>query len=282
MSKLKIKLFVAKNKLWIYPIFCIICIGVFFSIASNSKIDFIQKVTNCSGEVIAVIGTLLGAVVGAIFTFMGSIYVNKRQLQAQTHIKRKNIIYKPLYDELCNIQNNILLDNPYPAMISFQTLDRTSHIIPQYTVWGRIKSDTRYLETPSNLVAEMEVLYDRINEYIKVRNGNNDEMTELINGILHEVLGTTCSITNIGDCIIRYALIESEDHVIRYDYELKDKVDVTEEQKALVDKLFYEKCCTNQTIQRIKWEKLAWEKQQKKVISLLTDLIQLVNIKYEG
>lgn len=51
---------------------------------------------------------------------MGSVWVNNKQQKAAQNIKRKNIIYSPLYDELINIQNNILEQNPFPWYIEFE------------------------------------------------------------------------------------------------------------------------------------------------------------------
>ncbi|MDO5415098.1 MAG: hypothetical protein Q4F78_06495 [Bacillota bacterium] len=230
MNIMKLKLFFAKCSKWIYAIFLVVCAVIIFLLIC--RFDLITKLGNCPAETVAVLGTLLGAIIGGIFTLAGSVYVNKRQLKAQTYIKKKNLIYKPLYDELRSIQNDILSANPFPDIIVFQTEDYGRLKIPQYTVWDRIKSDTRYLETPQKLVSEMEDLYLKINEYMKTRIGNNDEMTDLINSVFQEVIGTQSTIINIGDCVISYVLEDSKEDI--YDYcktSLKDKVDVSEEQK---------------------------------------------------
>lgn len=283
MNKIKVKLFFAKNGIWLYPIVTLISIIATICLYKKSNIDIIGMIGNWSGETIAVAGTLLGAVIGGVFTLLGSIYVNQKQLKAQTHIKRKNIIYKPLYDELCNIQNNILSENPYPSIITFKSEDWGMHKVPQYTVWDRIKADTRYLETPKTVITEMDNLYLKIDEYLKARSGNNEKITTLMNGILQEVIGTHSTIVNLGDCIINYALEDSQEDI----YEqcklgLKENVDISEEQRERIKELFYEKIGKNAIILKIKNTKQEWELQQRKVIDHLTDLIQYVNVKYEG
>ena len=204
LNKMKIKLFFAKYGKWIYSL-CVLGLSYLAFIICR-RFNVLEKVNNWSGETTAVMGTLLGAVIGSIFTLVGSVYVNKKQLEAQTHIKRKNLIYKPLYDELCSIENDVLSNNPYPSTIVFRIEEYGGTRYPQYTVWDRIKSDTRYLETPQSLIHELEKLYSAINSYIESRNGNNQEMTEFMNSILQEVLGTQSTIKNLGDCIIGYAL----------------------------------------------------------------------------
>ena len=108
-------------------------------------------------------------------------------------------------------------------------------------------------------------------------------MTELANEILQEVIGTKCTLINFGDCIIKHALNDIGAEVFKqYKDCLKEKVDVTDEQWKQADDKFYEKCRENETIINIKSARQEWDLQQKKVIELLTDLIQYVNIKYEG
>ncbi|MBQ6947075.1 MAG: hypothetical protein IJN42_03420 [Clostridia bacterium] len=283
MNKIKVKLFFAKNGMWIYPILGLISIIAIIYLYNRLDIDILGNVGKWSSETIAVLGTLLGAVIGGAFTLWGSIYINKKQLKAQTYIKRKNVIYKPLYDELCDIQFNILTANPYPRRIAFEIEEHGSWKYPQYTVWNRIKSDTRYLETPKIIVSEMENLYLKIDEYMKARIGDNEEMTNLTNGILQEVIGTQSTLMNLGDCVIKYALENSQQDIYEYcKISLKEKVDVTDEQHNKINSLFYERCKESPVVIKIKKAKQELEQQQKKVIDLLTELIQYVNIKYEG
>lgn len=279
--KAKIRLFFAKNGKWIYAVLAVICLGLIAFLCN--KFIITENVSNWVGENIAVIGTLLGAVIGGVFTLLGSVYVNKKQLKAQTHIKRKNLIYKPLYDELCSIENDILFNDPYPSRISFKIEEYGVLRYPQYTVWDRIKSDTRYLETPKGLASELEKLYSKINTYLEYRDGTHSEMTDFTNGIFQEVIGTQSTITNLGYCVIGYALEDSQEDIYEYcKFGLKDKVDVSEEQRRKINELFYERSRNCETILKIKKAKQEWNLQQKKVINLLTDMIKYVNIKYEG
>ncbi|MBR3920303.1 MAG: hypothetical protein IKJ47_00035 [Oscillospiraceae bacterium] len=281
LRKEKIKLFLAKHDKWIIPVITVLFIMALIFLFC--KFNLLQKTEAWFRETLAVIGTLLGTIIGGVFTLMGSIYVNKKQLKAQTYIKRKNLIYKPLYDELCKIENDILSTTPYPSLIYFETSDIASKFSPQYTVWGRIKSDTRYLETPQFLIKEIDKLYERIGEYLKLRNNNNEMMSELANNILQDVIGTKCNIINFGDSIINCALKDGGEEVFkRYKDGLKEKVEVTDDQWAQADKKFYETCRKNEKILNIKSAKQEWDLQQKKVIEILTDLIQYVNIRYEG
>lgn len=77
-----------------------------------------------SPSLIGIYGTLLGgAFIGGTFTLIGSVWVNNRHVKAQANIKRKNLIYRPLYDEIAEIHNNILEENPFPNYIVFEKKD---------------------------------------------------------------------------------------------------------------------------------------------------------------
>ena len=70
----------------------------------NVDLSFIVEDATLFG----VVGTLLGAIIGGAFSLLWSVWINNRQQRAIQNIKRKNVIYSPLYDELIDIQNNIL------------------------------------------------------------------------------------------------------------------------------------------------------------------------------
>lgn len=281
MRREKIKLFFAKYSKLIGVGIILLLIILFFILFYKFKL--MEKLTTLSGETIAVIGTLLGAIIGGVFTLLGSIYINKNQLKAQTYIKRKNLIYKPLYDELCEIEYNILSENPFPKRIMFKPMEQGYLKCPQYTVWGRIKSDTRYLETPKKLIDEMDKLYKKMECYQHLITESGDIVTKLINNILQNVIGTQSTILNLGDCLVKHALIDDGlDFYEDYMHSFKGKVEVAETQKKEIKDQFYEECRKNEKIIDIKNAKKEWANQQLRVIELLTDLINYVNIKYEG
>ena len=162
-------------------------------------------------------------------------------------------------------------------------MDYGSLKYPQYTVWGRIKSDTRYLETPKNLILEIDKLFKKIDDYQCSRNGDNEVVTNIANNIFQNVLGTQSTLLNLGDLLIKYVLVDDDkDFYDYYQHSLEEKVEVTEAQKKQIKDQFYEECRKNEKIINIKTAKKAWAIQQAKVIELLTDLINYVNIKYEG
>ena len=278
MIREKIKLFFAKFQKLIILLALIICLCSIVFI--NYKFNLIKKIGELSSDKIAVLGTLLGAIIGGIFTLLGSVYVNQKQLKAQTYIKKKNLIYKPLYDELCDIEN-LLKENPYPRKIVFT--NDYGFKYPEYTAWQRIKSDTRYLETPNTLKVEMNNLYTIIESYNKNMEQIGKICTDIFNKVLEEKIGTTCTIGNIGDILYKNVLNEVNDSLF-FDYKdsLKNTVDLSESVKQEIDNDFYAKCQENDMIKNLKITKTNWKNQQQKCIELLKYMIMFVNIKYEG
>jgi hypothetical protein len=86
-----------------------------------------------NSSLLGVYGTLLGALIGGTFKLVGSVWVNKRHIKVQTNIKRKKLIYRPLYDEIVVIHNCILEENPFPNYIVFEKRQQTMIRYPHYT-----------------------------------------------------------------------------------------------------------------------------------------------------
>ena len=133
------------------------------------------------------------------------------------------------------------------------------------------------------MILEVDKLFQKIDDYQNARSGDNEVVTNIANNILQNVLGTQSTLLNLGDCLIKYVLEDDDtDFYNYYQHSLKEKVEVTEMQKKKIKDQFYEECRKHEKIINIKNAKKEWAIQQAKVIELLTDLINYVNIKYEG
>lgn len=282
MKREKFKLFIVRYG----TIILIVGICAFIALAVHLwlKFNITEYISKLSDTNFAVLGTLLGAIVGGVFTLIGTNYTNKQHLKAQTQIKKKNLIYKPLYDELVEIQNQIFVSNPFPQHININkhemVLPKNS---PQYTVWDRIKDDSRYLETPNHLKKEMEKLYQSIYLYTESMQGINEILSDILNQILESEYSTKCTIMNIGSCIAEQALTESNSDILEhYSDCLSPKVELAGSDKARISELFYAECLKNEQLSTIKERKKALVEQQEHTIELLATLILIVNKKYEG
>ena len=189
MKRLKAIFFMQKHKKFLFFIATIISVGL--GILAIEKIN--GKIISDNPTMFGVAGTLIGAVIGGFFSLMGSVWVNSKQQKATQNIKRKNIIYSPIYDELVDI-------------IRFEKGMQTMLPHPQFSAWGRIKADTRYLEVPDLLSKQMEQLEEAVRKYQNIRGKSSNEIQEIFNGILRKNGLAECRIVNVGEVISKYIL----------------------------------------------------------------------------
>lgn len=261
---------------FIFAVLAVIyCLGLFYT-------DILQKMFQ-NPTTVGVLGTLLGAIVGGFFSLVGSVTVSKSQQKAQTQIRRKNVIYKPLYDELVDIHNNILNRNPLPSRITFQKGVQTITPHPQYDAWIRIKSDTRYLETPQKLIRAMELLESNVKEYLNDIYKAEQTITELLNTVLLSEIECKCSIINVGSMLLADVVFERKFNLFE---EIHDactpKRDIDDATRERIQRIFLEKCESDSAIIQLKESYNTWLQTEGSVILLLGTMIQRINLQYEG
>lgn len=229
-----------------------------------------------------VIGTLLGALIGGVFSLMGSVWVNSKQQRAVQNVKRKNVIYSPLYDELVDIQYHILQKNPYPNYIFFKKEIQTILPHPQFTAWRRIKSDTRYLEVPDVLVKQMEQLEESIHYYQEVRQKANDEIQNILNSVLKDNNLNTCSLINVGSIISGDILNQNEIDIYHKTMEIGNEKTIDKFTREKINKEIYYRCNNAQAIIEVRKKYKEWLNIQSQTIEMLSILIKQVLVQYEG
>lgn len=237
-----------------------------------------------SPSLIGIYGTLLGAFIGGTFTLIGSVWVNNRHVKAQANIKRKNLIYRPLYDEIAEIHNNILEENPFPNYIVFEKRQQTMTRHPQYTAWQRIQNDTRILQTPDVLVDQLNRLYTSVEEYINNRYRVNEAIKETLNKVLIEEINLSCPIINIGDVISHDILLNNNKNLFEdrsLFFQEEDLTEFTQEKLERVNRKIYEECLELKEVIEIKELYNTWLYEQRNTIELLSILIKTINLKYE-
>lgn len=277
MRILKFKVFLQRFRFVLYLSGTLILFILLFFFINN--IDFKTDIDNPT--MFGVIGTLLGAIVGGALSLLGSIWVNSKQQQAKLNIKRKSVIYSPLYDELIEIHQTILRKNPYPNRITFIKSPQTMVPYPQFTAWGRIKADTRYIEVPNILSKQMEKVEYAIQEYLSTRNLVNPEVKELINSVLRENNLAPCNVTNIGE-IISNEVLNNSDLLIYQRHILPENI-------KPIDHILWNKISsqiklradTNSVIIETRKKYNNWMKVQQQTIDMLTLLIKQVIIQFE-
>lgn len=278
MEKLKFKIYVYKHRKILAIIFTFVVI--FFLVKIYKSYNF-TKITN-NPTTFGVIATLLGAVIGGVFTLLGSIWVNKREQKSIYNLRRKNIIYSPLYDELINIKMNILEKNQYPSYIVFGIRQQTIFPHPQYSAWDRIKNDTRYLEVPLLLKYQMEKLYDTLREYISIRNSADAEIKEIVNKVLVMNGFEPSTIINLGEVLSSDILQGKDVDIFNEIYFSKEKCNISKEEVKKINLQILNFANELSSLNNIRRVYTIWMQEQDKAIEILSLLIKEIMQKYEG
>jgi hypothetical protein len=246
---------------------------------SGNKVDISFIVEDAA--LFGVIGTLLGAFIGGTFSLIGSVWINNRQQRAIQNVKRKNVIYSPLYDELVDIQNNILEQNPYPRYIAFQKDAQTIVPHPQYDAWRRIKLDTRYLEVPKCLKIQIEKLENSIRQYINIRHKADDEVQKILNAVLAENGMKPCRISNIGSVISSDILKNQGIDIYKEAMFIEGDAEIDTERKEVINHEIWVHCNNNSIVKEVRLCYDNWRKEQGQTIEMLSIMIKRVLLKYE-
>ena len=278
MEKLKFKIYVYKHRKILAIIFTFVVI--FFLVKIYKSYNF-TRITN-NPTTFGIIATLLGAVIGGVFTLLGSIWVNKREQKSIYNLRRKNIIYSPLYDELINIKRNILEKNQYPVYIVFGIEQQTIIPHPQYSAWDRIKNDTRYLEVPLLLKDQMEKLYDTLREYISIRNSANSEINEIVNKVLVMNGLEPSTIINLGEVLSSEILQREDVDILNEIYISKENCNIPNEVVNKINLQILNIANELSSLNDIRRVYALWMQEQDKAIEILSLLIKEIMQKYEG
>ncbi len=287
----KFSIFWERFKSWLFKIRMLIFMLLFFLCAGlvrqllKGHVGFVKSLVEDS-TLAGIVATLLGAFVGGFFTLLGTICVNRLQIKTQAYIRRKNVIYKPLYDELVEIHNSILKQNPYPLYIEFEKRQQTLLPHPQFSAWPRMKMDSRYLETPPKLKRVLDQLENIMHEYEKKRREASKSIQKICNDVMLEKTDAECSITNIGDVISGDVLSQDKTSLLDDRYwdhcmmARKENIDKTL-QGEIID-LLLDRCEENENVRCVRKLYADWLQTEESAISLLGAMIQHISTTCEG
>ena len=229
---------------------------------------------NVSDFTKGMLGTLIGACVGGFFTLKGSLAINKNVQKAQNAIRRKNVIYKPLYDELNVIHNVMLRANPFPSVILFEK----STLYPgsiQYTVWGRIKKDARFFEVVPKVKNAMESLYASIYLYMEKHKNAVAALNKIYTDSIYKILNKNIDCF-IWDSTLLNVLQETRPKKILGRGESYDL-----ETENLVWGEIIKMARINDELKQCKEAKVAWNMAEEHALEELGTHIQYIIAKYE-
>lgn len=272
---MRFRLFLVKHRTAVIFLLCLaICAGLYFALPY-----YRCYYSKASEGTRGVVGTLLGAIVGGSFTLLGSYIINNNDKKGTNAVKKKCLIYKPLYDELMVIHHEIINENPYPSIIRFEKGYQTMQRHPQYTVWGRIKKDDRYFEVPTKLKNSMNELYASIEEFQKKRvcavNALDRIYREELKAIANREIPETA---NAGDSLLSYVLEgkRPDDGYLMWSFGDND----TKEADSLWRQL-REKVDNDTDLKNCIEAKKDWMDKEERTLKLLGVYIQYIVNKYE-
>lgn len=278
MKQIKFKIFLQKYKK-IIEIIIVLIIVCYIGYAVY-RID--DNIITQNPTMFGVMGTLIGSIIGGTFSLLGSVWVNSKQQRALQNIKRKKVIYSPLYDELVYILENVLTQNPYPLYININESPQNKLSSSRVPAWRRIKSDTRFLEVPDILVRQMDKLEKSIDSYFSVRGEADTVIKDVLNTVLSENDMAICDITNIGTIISHDILNNKISDIYGESMEIGGDKKLEESIRICINEQIYDKCNQNQTVLKVRKCYENWLKIQKETIEMLSLLIKQVLMKYEG
>ena len=136
------------------------------------------------------VSTIIGAVVGGVFTLLGSYLATKNNIRLQANIRQSRIIFAPIFDEI--VQNKKRLEeNPFPLYELIKEKSMPTHIF--YDAWNRISNDYRRFEVNYGLKIYMDLLSSSILNYQKI-------VTNFVNNSHHD----------LGKILMNYGFITEE------------------------------------------------------------------------
>ena len=127
-------------------------------------IPFIKYIQDPS--IATLIGAVVGALVGGLFAYIAAVDVHKSELEATAALKRRDEIYRPLYDELTNLRNDF--QDGLPSMEpSHSILSRTfslEHLpFSESKTWLQHYREIKFQIIPVDLADAMNELIVSIN-----------------------------------------------------------------------------------------------------------------------
>lgn len=233
---------------------------------------------------IGLFGSILGAIVGGILSLYGTIYSQQASARGKAAILRKNTIYTPLYNEFISLKE-ILNENPYPSYFEFGLGPQTIRRHPQFNAWDRIKSDTRFLQTPKDLAAALDEYTEGIKKYLGNRGAAASEIQNKLNEILQENFQTICTINNIGDVLLGSIMSEQDlksNISFTPDNSLTLGRKLTEDEVNKFKLLMCEKAKELDEVNKLRLIYQDLNTKMNEIILYLQVVIRLINEKYES
>lgn len=274
LRKIQAQVWLKKRKKLRFVLSCAaVIVLIYFSWNLINKVDI-----HLDSTAIGVAGTLFGAVIGGLLTLAGSIWVYSKEQRSKQNIKRKELIYSPLYDELQTIYDTVFTKNYYPPHADFSKEKQQYHDDVRFSAWERIKMDTRYLETPDVVKNQMELLCDVVQEYDTARQEFNGEVERIFDRIVENNGEPKSMLPGRGRVISKYILSEEDKNLYKEITLSKEETEVSKK----IDMEVREAVENSAAMKHLKNSYAEWKATQEQTMKLIASLIEQVLLKYEG
>lgn len=243
----------------------------------STIVAIVNMVNNLDSTKIGVLGTLLGALIGGIMTLFGSVWVNSKQQKAKKYIMRKNLIYSPLYDELVKKKEEAFSEQRYPRNVWFVRDEQKLMNSIEFSVWERIKLDTRYLEVPNELIQQMEIFQETVEKYLSALEDTTLEVETIIKEVFEENGEPVQTFDGLAKSVT--SIIMSDKNENLYNEICLGKEDTETSKK--IDAEIRKKVKENPKAKKLEEAYNSWESVHEQTVELLGLMIQQVLAKYE-
>lgn len=162
VRKIQLLIFLDKIKSYlVFPTLFLITYGIYLV---NKRYVFISP-DSTTIFTDPFLSTLVAALLGGALAFYGSVYVQKSELRSNASIRRRDEIYKPLYNELLQMQSNLI---EFPCPSGFKLFENMGyHNDPKFLEWNKFKKDYRVLQVPKIINSTLEELIILFTDYSK-------------------------------------------------------------------------------------------------------------------
>lgn len=157
---------IGKSFALLYASILICLLGVLVWVFNKFVVSFLDYIKDPA--IATLIGAIVGALVGGIFAYMAAFDVHKGQLEATAALKRRDEIYRPLYNNLTSLREKVIRD---PNDLSSVLSNKDLHIhLEQSQFWLSLPQDIKQLQIPINLVKAMTDLKKLVESCSKAQN----------------------------------------------------------------------------------------------------------------
>lgn len=243
----------------------------------STIVAIVNMVNDLDSTKIGVLGTLFGALIGGIMSLFGSVWVNSKQQKAKKYIMRKNLIYSPLYDELVEKKDEAFSEQRYPTDVKFVKDEQRLIGLIEFSAWERIKSDTRYLEVPNELIQQMELFQETVEKYLSALEDTTLEVETIIKEVFEENGEPVQTFDGLAKSVTSIIMSDKNENLYN---EICHRKEDTETSKK-IDAEIRKKVKENPKAKKLEEAYNSWESVHEQTIELLGLMIQRVLTKYE-